>query len=106
MHVQRRNDAVEIWVHVRPRASRASVGGTQGDALAVSVRAAPTDGQANRAVCEAVAAALGAKRRQVSLVAGDTSRRKRLRIEGDPSVLAARLDALASSADGWTDGSR
>lgn len=106
MQVQRRDDAVEIWVHVRPRASRASVGGTHGEALTVSVRAAPTDGQANRAVCDAIAAALGAKRHQVSLVAGDTSRRKRVRIEGDPSVLSARLDALASSPDGWTDSSR
>jgi len=91
------SDGVEIAVHVRPRASREGVGGLYGSALQVRVHAAPSDGAANRAVCEALARALGVRKRAVDLVSGPRSRRKRVRVAGDPTELSTRLLELADS---------
>ena len=90
-------DGIEFWVHVRPRASRERVGGVHGDALQVRVRAAPTDGRANEAVCRALASALELRPAAVQLLGGARSRRKRIRASGEPAVLQTRLAALAGS---------
>ena len=88
-------DGLEFWVHVRPRASRESVGGDHDGALRVAVRAAPSDGKANEAVCRAVAGALELPGRAVELISGGKSRRKRLLAHGDAAVLRVRLRRLA-----------
>jgi uncharacterized protein (TIGR00251 family) len=84
----------ELDVHVRPGARSTQVGGSHDGVLAVKVAAPPADGQANEAVCRAVAAALGVRPAAVELVRGASSRRKRLRIDGDPAALQARSDEL------------
>jgi hypothetical protein len=81
------------------------VGGSHADALAVAVAAAPHEGQANLAVCEAVAEALGVPRRAVELVAGPRGRRKRLRAVGPPDRLRQRVLELARGFDGPDPGS-
>ena len=96
IEVHELRDAVELWLHVRPRARRTSIGGRHGDALEVSVREAPEDGRANAAVCAALAEALGVRRADVTLVAGLHSRRKRAHVSGDPARLRASLEALAA----------
>jgi uncharacterized protein (TIGR00251 family) len=74
--------ALIVDVLVQPRASRASVGPVVGDRLRVSVMAAPVDGKANAAVIETIAAAFGVRRAAVSIVRGETGRRKTVRIAG------------------------
>jgi uncharacterized protein (TIGR00251 family) len=79
---QETNGALILDVLVQPRASRAGVGPVIGDRLRISVTAPPVDGKANAAVIEAVAEAFGVRRAAVSIVRGETGRRKTLRIEG------------------------
>ncbi|HVZ75208.1 MAG TPA: DUF167 family protein [Polyangia bacterium] len=74
--------ALVLDVLVQPRASRAGVGPVVGERLRVSVTAPPVDGQANAAVVEALAAAFGVRRAAVSIVRGETGRRKTVRIAG------------------------
>jgi len=69
-------------IQVVPRASRVAVGPAVGDRLRVAVTAPPVDGAANAAVIEALAAAFGVRRAAVSIVRGETGRRKTVRIEG------------------------
>ena len=76
-----------VDVLVQPRASRAGVGPAVGDRLRVSVTAPPVDGKANAAVIEAVADAFGVRRADVTIVRGETGRRKTVRIAG--ATLAA-----------------
>lgn len=78
-------------IQVVPRASRAAVGPAVGDRLRVAVTAPPVDGAANAAVIEALAAAFGVRRAAVSIVRGETGRRKTVRIEGGS---AATLEDL------------
>ena len=89
---------LRITVRVRPGASRTSVGGRYGElALVVTVSARPVDGQANRAVVEAVAAAFGLRRSAVTLLTGQLARDKVLFVAGDPELLGQRLAALQRS---------
>lgn len=88
---------VIVTVLVVPGASRERVVGLHGDALRAQVSAAPEAGRANRAVVALVARWAGLAEREVTLVAGTTSRRKSLRLASrSPGELAQRLTALTS----------
>jgi uncharacterized protein (TIGR00251 family) len=65
-----------------PNAPRNEVAGWLGDALKVKVHAPPAEGRANDALCEFLAGRLEVPRRAVSVVRGDTSRQKLVRVEG------------------------
>jgi uncharacterized protein len=80
---------ITIDVLVQPRASRARVGPVHGDRLKVAVTAPPVDGEANAAVIELIARALGVARGAVEVIAGAASRRKTVRVRG---VTRATLD--------------
>jgi len=92
------NSAVRILLRVKPGASRTAVGGRydgpSGPALVVSVAARAVEGQATKAVLEAVAAAFGVRRSAVTLVRGATSRDKLVAVEGEENVLRPRLEHL------------
>jgi len=85
---------VKRSVLVRPRSSRAAVGGSHDGLLVVRVRQPATDGRANVGVIEAVATALGVARRDVRICAGASSRRKVVEVDGDEAVLAAAWQRL------------
>lgn len=82
---------VELLVQVQPRASRSRVVGEHGGYLKVQLAAPPVDGAANAALLELLADLLGVPRRQVALVSGESSRRKRVRATG---VDAPRAEAV------------
>jgi uncharacterized protein (TIGR00251 family) len=65
-----------------PNAPRSAVVGWLGEALKVKVHAPPVEGRANEALCEFLAETLGLPRRAVTVLRGDTSRQKLVRIEG------------------------
>jgi len=81
---------VELLVYVQPRASRDQLVGVQGDELKVRLAAPPVDGAANAACCGFFAKLCRLPKNQVSLVAGESSRHKRLLLAGASaaSVLA------------------
>jgi uncharacterized protein (TIGR00251 family) len=81
-----------LSVRAQPGAKKAGVVGEQNGALKVAVSAAPEQGKANKALRDALCAALGVKRGAVELIAGATSRDKRFLIRGvTPAALRARL---------------
>lgn len=97
-------DGIALDVRLTPRAGRDAIEGIEHRAdgrvvLKVRVRAAPFEGQANDALCRLVANELGVAARQVEITAGEGARIKRLRITGDPQMLAAKLDRLTKASD-------
>ena len=58
------------------------VQGLHGDAVKIRLRAPPADDRANAALVEFLAGRLGLPSRQVALVSGRTSRRKRVAVTG------------------------
>ncbi len=75
-----------------PNAPRSEVVGWLGDALKVKVHAPPVEGRANAALCAFLADTLGLPRRAVTVLRGDTSRLKTVRIDGlDLAAVKAKL---------------
>lgn len=79
-----------VTVKAVPRAACDQVAGWTGDELKVRVRAPALEGRANEALCEFLAEALGLGRRAVTVVAGEKSRRKVVRIDGMTAEEARR----------------
>ena len=62
--------------------------------LKVRVRAIAEGGEANRAVSELLAKALGVPKARVKLLSGATSRLKQVAVDGDPAKLGDTLRRL------------
>lgn len=92
---------VEIFLRVTPNAGRDAVIGTEkrGDreVLRVKVAAAPDRGKANEAVIGVLATALGLRRSAISVVFGESSRDKRVHIEGDAGTIEAALSRVTGA---------
>jgi uncharacterized protein (TIGR00251 family) len=70
----------QIRLRVKPRASREAILGRHGAALKVAVSQPPEKGRANRAVCGLLARALEVPSSSISVVSGETSPDKVVRI--------------------------
>jgi uncharacterized protein (TIGR00251 family) len=73
---------VVVDVRVVTRAGRAGIGATRDGALLVRLHAAPVEGAANAELIEVIARTLDVPKRQVTIVGGERSRSKRVRIDG------------------------
>ena len=71
-----------LQIRVTPRARRNALGGMEGGVLAVRLAAPPVEGAANDALIEFLAASLRLPRRDIRIVSGGHSRRKRVAIAG------------------------
>jgi uncharacterized protein len=79
-------------VRVIPRAAKAGVAGTRDGAILIRLTAPPVDGAANAELIGILAAALDRPRRDVTIVAGERGRSKRVRVSGIArDVALARL---------------
>ena len=84
---------VVFAVRVIPRARKTGVAGTRDGALVVRLSAPPVDGAANAALIAYLSSLLDRPRRDVVIVAGQTSREKRIAVSG---VTAAQLTVKLS----------
>ena len=74
--------SVTFPVRVQPRASRNEIIGELDGALKLRLAAPPVDGEANEELIRFLAKLFGVTRRQVSILSGQTSKNKLVRIEG------------------------
>jgi len=72
---------VVLELYVQPGASRSEFAGRHGERIKVRLAARAIDGKANEALVEFLAAHYGVAKRNVRIVAGLKSRRKRVVIE-------------------------
>ena len=92
-------DHVRLAVRLTPNGGQNAIDGIEPDGeggvfLKARVTAVPEKGKANKALIALVAKSLGIGKSLVSLAAGDTSRKKILRIDGDPEDLINKLETL------------
>ena len=73
---------VELQIKVIPRAGRTALAGTRDGALLIRLAAAPVDGAANEALIDVIADALSVPKRNVTIISGERSKQKRVRITG------------------------
>jgi uncharacterized protein (TIGR00251 family) len=82
-----------LAVHVQPGAKKSEVAGLHGGALKIRVAAPPVEGRANAALIAYLAKALGVPKRAVTVLKGEASREKLVRVadqSADPGVLLAQ----------------
>ncbi len=80
---------VVLEVLVQPRASRSRAVGVHDGRLKLQLAAPPVDGEANEALVELLARALGVRKADVTIVRGETGRRKTVRVAGVTAATAA-----------------
>lgn len=88
-------DGVSFKVKVQPRSGKNEVCGLMGDALKIKLTAPPVDGEANEACLRFLAQWLAVPRSRFSLVSGQTSTQKIIRVTGVKTK--DLLDRLAQS---------
>ena len=96
------NDHILLAVRLTPNGGRDAFDGVDVSAdglahLKARVTAVSEKGKANKALVTLLSKALKVPKSSISVVSGETSRQKILRIEGDPEDLQSRIEALASA---------
>jgi uncharacterized protein len=106
-------EGISVALRVTPRGGRDGIDGFETlangrNVLKVRVRAIAEGGEANRAVTDLLAKALGVPKAKVRILSGVTSRLKQVAVDGDPAKLGEALRKLAAATpDELTDkGSR
>jgi uncharacterized protein len=97
-------EGISVALRVTPRGGRDAIDGLERLAngrvvLNVRVRAIAEGGEANRAVTELLAKALGVSKAQVRILSGVTSRLKQIAVDGDPRKLGEALRKLTAQPD-------
>jgi uncharacterized protein (TIGR00251 family) len=89
-------DGTVFRIRVVPRSSRSEIVGIQGDALKVRIAAPPVEGKANDECIRLIAELLGAKKADVKITSGHTSKTKTISVAGRT---AAQIAALIPAHD-------
>ena len=85
---------VVLTVHVQPRASRNQLVFQGADRIALRLTAPPVEGAANAACCALLADLLDLPKSRVTILRGETSRRKQVRIQvASAADILTRLQA-------------
>jgi uncharacterized protein len=95
-------EGISVALRVTPRGGRDDIDGlerlTNGRTVVkVRVRAIADGGEANRAVTELLAKALGVRKASVRILSGATSRLKQIAVDGDPARLGDALRRLTAA---------
>ena len=95
-------EGISVALRVTPRGGRDDIDGIETLAngrsvVKIRVRAIAEGGEANRAVTELLASALGVPKRCVRVLSGTTSRMKQVAIDGDPAKLGDTLRKLTAA---------
>src|SRR5947209_19484366 len=98
-------EGISVALRVTPRGGRDDIDGLETLAngrtvVKVRVRAIAEGGEANRAVTELLARALGVPRRSVRVLSGTTSRLKQIAVDGDPRRLGDAMRKLTEDTPG------
>ena len=96
----RHADHLRLAIRLTPNAGRNAIDGIETGAdgeihLKARVAAVPEDGKANKALILLLAETLRLPKSSISILSGETARKKILRIDGDPEDLEKRFTRLA-----------
>ncbi len=86
IEMKKTKEGIIIPVKVQPGAKKNSIVGEWGGKLKLQVTAPPERGKANEAVVRLLASGLGLQKSRVRIVSGESSRDKRVLVEGVTSV--------------------
>lgn len=93
------SDHLRLAIRLTPNSGRNAVDGIETAAdgevfLKARVTAVPEDGKANKALILLLAKTFRLPKSSISMISGETARKKILRIEGDPKDLEEKLEKV------------
>jgi uncharacterized protein len=91
INVSEAEDSITFSVRVAPRASKSEIIGEVEGFLKVRISAPPVDGAANVEVVKILAKAFGVAKANIEILSGQTSKTKRIRIDGVTAQKAQEL---------------
>ncbi|MDO9598830.1 MAG: DUF167 domain-containing protein [Azoarcus sp.] len=80
-----------LTLHIQPGAKQTGFAGLHGEAMKIRLAAPPVDGKANAALCAFLADFCAVPKSAVTLISGETSRAKRVRVAGATPGVTGRL---------------
>lgn len=80
--IEATDQGCRIHIHAAPRASKSRVVGLHDDRIKIQIAAPPVDGAANAELLKFLAGVLNVPRSQLSLVAGESGKRKTVSVTG------------------------
>ncbi len=91
-------DGLILNIYVQPRASKNQLCGLQGEELKIRLTSPPVDGAANKLCREFIADLFDVAKSSVTIISGETSRHKRVRISGNgPGQFSKHIIAIAEA---------
>jgi uncharacterized protein (TIGR00251 family) len=94
-------EGVVLPVRAQPGARQNAIRGVQQGLLKVSVTQVAEKGKANKAVVDFLSKALGLRKSQLELLAGETAQQKKFLVRDIPlAELAARIEKLLGKDEG------
>jgi uncharacterized protein (TIGR00251 family) len=83
--------SVVVDVKVIPRAGRTSLAGMRDGAVLIRLAAAPVEGAANSELIDFFSTLLDVPKRNITIISGEKSRQKRVRIDGVTAEIVSSL---------------
>ena len=77
---QKQGGALLLSVYIQPNANETVIVGLHDDRLKIKITTLPVDGAANKSLCEYIAKELSIPKKNVSVIKGEASRKKTLKI--------------------------
>ena len=89
------DDDLIIHCHLQPKAKTDEFSGLHGESLKIRIKAPPVDGKANAYLQKFLAKAFGVSKSRVTIISGELSREKRVKIES-PAKIPGSLDIVSA----------
>lgn len=86
--IEERKEGIVLDLLVQPKSSRAEISGTLGNHLKIRVTSPPTDNRANLELRDFLAKTFGLPKKDVLIIQGKNTRRKRVLLAGVTRVEA------------------
>ena len=76
-----------LFLYIQPGASQSELAGEHDERLKVKIKAPPRDGEANECLIKFFSEVLEISKREIHLIAGESSRQKTLLVELPPEIV-------------------
>ena len=93
LFIQETDKGLVFKVKVQPKSSKNKISGLHGDALKIRLTAPPVEGEANKMCLAFLAKSLGVSKSSLEILAGQSSRDKRILIAAAKDDAPARAQA-------------
>ncbi len=87
--IKESGEGLAFSVYVQPRASKQAIVGLHDDALKIKLTAPPVGGAANKQCIQLLSKTLGVAKSDISIIGGQTHRKKQIRIAPHKKPLAS-----------------